>query len=326
MTNFLDSVPLLIVVGAIAIPIVVYLLLGVGERVLVRLPRGFSRSVRPWMWLFLPIVLITLILVYPLISTVITSFMDAKSQNGVGLANFVWSFQGTMLQTIGNNVIWLIAFPIVTLILALIAAVLFDKVKYERVAVTLIVLPTAISFTAGSVIWTQMYSYQPTGSTQIGTFNALLTLIPGAKPVPWLQTPWINNFALIFIAVWLGLGVATLILSAAVKNVSAEMIEASRLDGAGEWRIFWSITLPSILPAVLVVVTTEIIAALKVFDIVYVTTNGNFNTDVIANRMYQELFSANDLGHASAIAVILLIAALPVVFLNIFQFRGEARA
>lgn len=152
--------------------------------------------------------------------------------------------------------------------------------------------------------------------------NALWTAT-GAAPVPWLQTPFVNTLCLIFVAVWSSLGVAALILSAAVKNVPAELVEASRLDGAGEWRIFRSITLPSILPAVLVVVTTEVIFALKVFDIVYVMTNGNFGTDVIANKMYSELFAANNLGHASAIAVILLVVALPIVIINIRQFRAE---
>jgi len=326
MSSLIDNVPLLIIVGAIGIPILVYLILGASDRIAGMLPRPFSRRVRPWVWLFGPVVLIALVLLYPFVSTVITSFMNANATQGVGFANFVWAFQGTMLDVIGNNILWLIAFPIGTLILALIAAVLFDKVKYERAAMTLVIMPTAISFTAGSVIWTQMYSYQPPGSTQIGTINALITLIPGVQPVPWLQTPFVNNLALIFIAVWLGLGVAVLILSAAVKGISPELVEAARLDGAGEWRVFRSVTFPSIAPAVLVVVTTEVIAALKVFDIVYVMTNGNYNTDVIANQMYNELFTVNDLGKASAIAVILLVAALPIVFINIHQFRAETKS
>ncbi len=326
MGNLINSVPALIIIGAVGIPIVVYLLLGLGERIASVLPARLGRGVRPWLWFFGPLVLIVLILLYPLVATIAYSFLDADASRAVGLGNFAWAFEGTMLGVIGNNLVWLVVFPLVTLVLALVAAILFDRIRYERVAITLIVLPTAISFTAGSVIWTQLYSYQPSGSTQIGTFNALITLIPDVKPVPWLQTPVINNLALILIAVWLSTGVATLILSAAVKNVAGELIEAARLDGSGEWRIFWSIVLPSIMPAVLVVLTTQIIAALKVFDIVYVMTNGNYGTDVIANRMYGELFSENDLGRASAIAVILLVAALPIVFLNVIQFRAESRS
>lgn len=327
MMDLIENVPLLIVVGAIGLPIAVYVMLGVGERMLALLPGTFAKSLRPWVWLLIPLVLIVLILVYPLVSTVVTAFFSPDSSTYVGMDNFIWSFTGEMVGVIGNNLLWLVVFPVVTLVLALLAAIFFDKVRYEKLAMTLVILPTAISFTAGAVIWTHMYSFQPAGSTQVGTVNAVLTaLVPGAEPVPWLQTPFVNNLALIAVAVWLSLGIATLILSAAVKNVAGELLEAARLDGAGELRVFFSVTLRSILPSVLVVITTEIIAALKVFDIVYVMTNGNLNTDVIANRMYNELFAANDLGHASAIAVILLIAALPVVFINVFQFRAEAHS
>lgn len=325
MSFLLDNAVLLIIVGAIGIPAIVYLLLGLGERILALLPGRAGDRLRPLVWLFVPLALVLLILLYPLVATIISAFRDDQGQGFVGMANFAWAFSGDMVDVIGNNLLWLIVFPIGTLVLALVSAVLFDRVRYERVAVTLIVLPTAISFVAGAVIWTQMYSYQPAGTVQRGTFNALLTtLVPGARPIPWLQTPVVNNFALILIAVWLSLGIATLILSAAVKNVAAELLEAARLDGAGEWRVFFSVILPDILPAVLVVLTTEIIAALKIFDIVYVLTNGNYGTDVIANRMYNELFAVNDLGHASAIAVILLVAAMPVVLINIVQFRSEA--
>ncbi|EYD74278.1 ABC alpha-glucoside transporter, inner membrane subunit AglF [Rubellimicrobium mesophilum DSM 19309] len=288
------------------------------------LPLGLGRTARPWVWLLLPILLVVLILIYPVIATFATSLKDARAEAWVGSENYRWAFSGAMLDVVGNNVLWLIAFPLITLVLALFTATLFDKVRYEPLAIMVVILPTAISFTEGSVIWTQMYSFQPAGSPQIGTLNAVLGLF-GVGPVPWLIQPVVNNLALIFIAVWLQLGIATLILSSAIKNVGAEMIEAARLDGAGEWRIFRSMILPNILPSVLVVLTTMIIVALKVFDIVYVMTNGNFGTDVIANRLYYELFAVSNLGHASAIAVILLFSALPIALVNIFQFRAEAR-
>ena len=265
-------------------------------------------------------------MIYPLIDTIYLSFRNAANTGPAGMKNFKWAFTGDMPSVLGNNLIWLIVFPLVTVVLALIVAVLFDRIKYERLAMTLILLPTAISFSAGSIIWRQIYSYQAPGAAQTGLLNALWTLIPGNKPVPWLQTSTINTLLLIFVAIWSSLGVASLILSAAVKNVPADLIEAARLDGAGEWRVFLSITLPSILPSVLVVVTTEVIFALKVFDIVYVMTNGNFHTDTIANRMYAELFAANNIGHASAIAIILMVVALPIVAVNIRQFRAERPA
>ena len=323
MDAITSSIPALILIGAVGIPAVIYLSLGLGERILSRFRTTAAGRLRPWVWLLLPLLIVGLILLYPLVTTMVLAFANADSSQWVGFDNFGWAFTGDMIAVLGNNVIWLIAFPIGTLVLALIVAILFDRVKYERVAMTLIILPTAISFTAGAIIWRQLYSYQPPGTETRGLLNALWTLIPGAEPVPWLLTPVVNTLALIFVAIWSSLGIAALILSAAVKNVPQELVEAARIDGAGEWRIFGSITLPSILPAVLVVFTTTVIFALKVFDIVYVMTNGNFDTDTIANRMYSELFAADNLGHASAIAVILLIVALPIVIINIRQFRAE---
>jgi alpha-glucoside transport system permease protein len=323
MNAVLTSVPALILIGAVVIPVLVYLVLGVGEKILGLVGGRFARYVRPWFWMLIPLALMGVILVYPMVETIISAFQDAQGAKWVGLDNFGWAFTGEMVQVLGNNLLWIIVFPLGTLLLAVIVAVLFDRVKYERFAMTLVVLPTAISFAAGSIIWRQIYEYQQPGAQQTGLLNALWTLIPGNKPIAWLQADVINNFALIFVAVWSALGVAALTLSAAVKAVPPELGEAARLDGANEWRIFFSVTLPQMLPSVLVVITTEVIFALKVFDIVYVMTNGNFNTNTIANRMYFELFSSQNLGHASAIAVILLVVAIPIVIINIRQFRSE---
>jgi alpha-glucoside transport system permease protein len=323
MESIATSVPALILIGAVGIPVVVFLVLGLGERLLERLPLKLRKFSRPWLWLLVPLAVIGLILLYPLIYTIGLSFLDAGGESWVGLDNFLWAFSDSMVSVLGNNLIWIIAFPLGTIALALIVAVVFDRVKYEKLAMTLIVLPTAISFAAGSIIWRQIYSYKSPALDQTGLLNALWTLIPGTEPVPWLQTQYVNTFALIFVAIWSSLGVAALILSAAVKNVPADMLEAARLDGAGEFRVFFTMTLPNIAPAMLVVITTEVIFALKVFDIVYVMTNGNFNTDVIANKMYSELFASSNYGHASAIAVLLLVVALPIIVLNIRQFRAE---
>lgn len=311
----------LLLLGALGIPVAVFAALGLSERILALIPARTARGLRPLAWLGLPLALVTLVLVFPLVVTLVTSL---QGKTGIGVENYLWAVTGAMKGVIRNNILWLVAFPLVVLVLALACAFLFDKVAYEPLAMTVVILPTAISFTAGALIWSQIYSFQPAGSPQIGTLNAALGVL-GLKPIPWLIQPVVNTLALIFIAVWLQLGVAVLILSAAIKNVGHEMIEAARLDGAGEARIFFAMVLPNILPAVLVVLTTMIIAGLKVFDIVYVMTNGNFGTNVIANKLYYELFAKADLGHASAIAVILLICALPVAVLNILQFRSEAR-
>lgn len=323
MNSVTTNVPTAIVLGAVAIPVIVYAFLGVGEKVLQLIGGRTARHVRPWFWFLIPLALMAIILVYPMIETVIDAFRNAQGASWVGFGNFGWAFSGAMLGVLGNNLIWLIVFPLGTLVLALIVAVLFDKVRYERFAMTLVVLPTAISFAAASIIWRDIYNYAPAGQAQTGLLNALWTLIPGNRPVAWLETSSVNNYCLIFIAVWSSLGVAALILSAAVKAVPRDLLEAARLDGANEWRIFFSVIMPNIMRTVLVVITTEIIFALKIFDIIYVVTNGNFNTNTIGNEMYFELFSNQDLGRASAIAVLLLIVAVPVMVINIRQFRAE---
>ncbi len=323
MSAITTSVPALILIGAVAIPLIVYVILGAGEKILELIGGRTAKYARPWFWFLVPLALMAIILIYPMLETIVSAFRNAQGSSWAGLSNFGWAFSGTMLDVLGNNLIWLIVFPLGTLILAVIVAVLFDKVRYERFAMTLVVLPTAISFAAGSIIWRQIYEYQTPGSAQTGLLNALWTLIPGNKPVAWLQASTVNNYCLIFVAVWSSLGVAALILSAAVKAVPAELAEAARLDGANEWRVFRSVTLPAIRATLLVVVTTEVIFALKIFDIVYVMTNGNFNTNTIANQMYFELFSSQNLGRASAIAVILLVVAIPIMIINIRHFRAE---
>jgi alpha-glucoside transport system permease protein len=319
------SIPALIIIGALLIPISIYAALGAGDRLLAGTRPLRDRLWRPWAWLAMPMLVVGVVLIYPLVLTFVYALANGRATDWVGFNNFIWAFAGDMRDILSNSLLWLIVLPTATLVLSLAVAVLFDKVRYERLAMTLIILPTAISFTAASVIWRQFFSYQPDGFQQLGVINALWTLVPGAQPVPWLQTPLVNSLCLVFVALWASLGVAALIVSAAVKNVPVELVEAARLDGAGAWRVLYHITLPSILPALLVVVTIQVIFALKVFDIVFVITNGNFHTDTMANRMYSELFIGDNLGHASAIAVILLIASLPAVFVNIRQFRGSAQ-
>lgn len=319
--DLMSSVPVLMIIGAVAIPLVVYLVLGLGEKILGRISVRSSALFRPWFWLGIPLLIVIVVLGYPLLRTIVLSFQGDES--AFSLENFQWLFAGDLLGTLGNTAIWIVVVPLATVVLSVIVGVLFERVKYERLAMTLILLPTAISFSAASVVWRQLYSYQPAGKQQLGLLNALWTLIPGNQPVPWLQTPLVNTFCLIFVAIWATLGISALIISSAIKNVPEDIIEAASLDGAAPFRIFASITLPTIMPAVLVVITTTLISALKTFDIVYVMTNGNFGTDILANLMYKETFSSASVGHASAIAIVLLVVALPIVLINIRQFRSE---
>jgi alpha-glucoside transport system permease protein len=180
----------------------------------------------------------------------------------------------------------------------------------------------AISFTAAAVIWRFMYQFQPEGVAQTGLVNAALVAL-GDSPVAWLFDPSVNNFAIIAAGVWIWTGFAMVILSAGLKGIPTEIIEAARIDGAGEWQIFRRIILPMLLPVILVVTVTLVINALKVFDLVYVITSGNYSTDVLANRMYKEMFTFGHFGRASAIAVILLLAIIPIMLANLRRFRRE---
>jgi alpha-glucoside transport system permease protein len=179
---------------------------------------------------------------------------------------------------------------------------------------------------AAGVIWKFMFDYRPPGQPQTGTLNALLTTLPGATPHAWLIEKPTNNVMLIFVGVWMMTGFAMVILSAALKGIPGELLEAARVDGAGEITIFRRVIFPLMMPTVVVVGTTLVIFALKAFDVVYVMTAGNFGTDVLANRMYKLLFLSDNPGGASAVAIILLIAVIPVLVFNLRQFRAvEAR-
>ena len=295
------------------------------ELILNRLPNNASRSLRPWLWIAPALVLLVLFLVYPTIQTIMLSFQDARASRFVGLTNYIYAFTNpAMLNAFRNNLVWLLLYPTITLIIALIIAVLADRVKYENVVKAVVFIPMAISFVAAGVIWKLMYEYQPPGRPQTGTLNALFTaLFPGFDPIPWLNSQPINNVMLIVIGIWMYVGFATVILSAGLKGIPVELMEASRIDGANEWQIFRAITLPLLSSTIAVVATTMVISVLKIFDIIYVMTNGNFCTEVIANRMFKELYTFNQIGRASTIATILLLLTIPVMLYNIRRFRAQ---
>jgi len=284
-----------------------------------------ARALRPWLWIAPALAFLFVFLVYPTLNTLYLSFLDRNSVNFVGVQNYVYVFTDRiMLTALRNNAIWLVFFTLLTVTFGLLIAVLTDRVKYESVANALIFLPMAISLVAAGVIWRFMYDYRPAGAPQTGTVNALLTtVVPGASPQAWLQTQPGNNFALIVAAVWVWTGFCLVVLSAGLKGIPGEVVEAARTDGANEWTIFWAIIFPMLGSTVAVVTTIMIITSLKAFDIVYVMTNGNFDTEVIANRMYKEMFNVRHFGRASAIAVILLLAIIPVMLFNLRRFREQ---
>jgi alpha-glucoside transport system permease protein len=205
--------------------------------------------------------------------------------------------------------------------IGLLFAVLADRIRYESLAKSIIFMPMAISFVGAGVIWRFMYEYG-TGENQIGLLNAIITSL-GGRPIAFISTPGLNTIMLIIVGIWIWTGFCMTILSAALKSVPDEIIEAARVDGANEWRVFLNVMLPIIMPTVIVVITTMVINVLKLFDLVYVMTGGNFNTDVIANRMYTEMYINFHTGRGTALAVILIVLIIPFIYLNIKRFLEQ---
>jgi alpha-glucoside transport system permease protein len=267
--------------------------------------------------------LLGVFLVYPVLNTIYLSFFDNRSNEFVGWAHYEFLFTNPQTITVfRNNVLWLVLFTSATVVLGLLIAVLANQVRYEAIAKAIIFVPMAVSFTAAAVIWRFMYIYQAPSFTQTGVMNALLTWL-GFDPVAWISNTGVNNFALIGAGIWMWTGFALVVVSAGLKGIPTEVIEAARIDGASERQIFWYVTLPMLRSVLLVVTITLIINSLKVFDLVYVMTFGNYDTDVLANRMFKEMFTFGNFGRASAVAVVLLLAIVPVMALNIRRFRRE---
>jgi alpha-glucoside transport system permease protein len=325
-SQLLADVPTLVAV-IVGVPAVLAAYIVGGEYLVRLLPDKSRPAVRPWIWVGPALIFVAVFLVYPVFGTVWRSLFDDQD-NFVGLSNF-----GTQLSgfpsggawiAIRNNLYWLVLFTLLVLFFGLLFAVLTDRVPYESPIKSLIFMPMAISFVALAVIWEFMYSYQPPGDPQTGTVNFVLGLFR-QDPRLWIQDPNVANFALIAAGVWGFVGFAMVILSAALKGIPGDLLEAARVDGAGELTIFRRVIFPLMMPTIVVVGTTLVIFALKAFDIVYVMTNGNYDTDVLANRMYK-LITVQHFGIGSAVAIILLVAVIPVLIFNLRQFRAvEAR-
>ncbi|MGH8913208.1 MAG: carbohydrate ABC transporter permease [Acidimicrobiia bacterium] len=297
------------------------------------MPGRARRFLRPYVFVVPAIVVVGVYLIYPTVGTVVESF-TAVPEGAGPLTNYRQAFTNDeVLLALRNNLVWLVITPAVSVVIGIVFAALVDRVRREAVAKSFVFLPLAVSFVGASVIWQFVYAWKPPGQPQIGILNAIWTTVGGllvdlglleqVEPVAWLQViPW-NTFALIGIMVWLQVGFAMVVLSAAIKGVPRELTEAARIDGATELQSFLWVTLPSIRGSILTVFTAIAIAVLKVFDIIFVTTGGNFDTSVVAVRMYQEMFRFRNFGQATTMAVILLIAVLPIMVVNIRNLRRQ---
>ncbi|NYF54856.1 carbohydrate ABC transporter permease [Micromonospora purpureochromogenes] len=276
------------------------------------------------LFFLLPTLLLLAIgLVVPAIRTTLLSFMDAGSNDWVGLRNYGWMFsEDSIVRVLLNTLVWVLLVPLVATSFGLLYAVMVDKARLEAVAKSLIFLPMAISFVGASIIWKFVYAYRGDGQEQIGLLNQIVVSV-GGEPKQWLLESPLNTLLLIVIMVWIQAGFAMVVLSAAIKAIPADIVEAARLDGVTPWQMFWQITMPSIRPALIVVVVTLSIATLKVFDIVRTATNGNYDTSVIANEMYNQAFRYGQNGQGSALAVFLFILVVPIVIYQIRNLRQQ---
>jgi alpha-glucoside transport system permease protein len=291
-------------------------------------------NVTPWLYLGPAVIVMLIFIIYPTINTLFLSFRNMDGTQWATQAcvdgqpcwglfeNYRYSLTSEiMITSFLNNLKWIAIMVPGTVMGGLLIATLANQVRYESLAKSIIFLPMAISFVGAGVIWKFVYDYG-TGNKQIGLLNAIVTTL-GGQPVGWLTEPAVNNVALILVGIWMSTGFCMTILSAAIKNVPSDLIEAASVDGANSWITFWRITVPVILPTLTVVTTTMVINVLKIFDIVYIMTGGNYGTEVIANRMYQEQYSAGNSGRAAAIAVVLIVIILPAMYFNIRRFQAE---
>ena len=285
-----------------------------------RLPPKTRDRILPWVFVTPALLLLSIFLVYPAVSTVIRSFQDAKG--AFTLAN--WGILGTgpFLEILRNNAIWLVVATGGSVGLGLLVAALFDRIKREALAKVFVFTPLAISLVGATVIWSFVYAWQPASQPQFGLLNAIWTAF-GNQPVPWSTTFPINLPAEMLIMIWLQTGFAMVVLSAAIKGVSVEVIEAARLDGATERQLFFGVIVPIIRGSIITVATTIAISTLKIFDIVMSMSGGRNHDDVVAVRMFTEMFQFFNDGRAAALATVLFIAVLPVMVVNLRNFRRQ---
>jgi alpha-glucoside transport system permease protein len=291
------------------------------------LPGKWEERVKPYFYILPAFAAISLYLIYPTVQTVTYSFANADSTAWVGLKNYKSLLSnGDFQSTLFNTLLWIIVVPALTIFFGLIVAVLADRLRPqgEKLAKTIIFLPMAISAVGAGTVWRLIYATNPPGTPQIGIQNEIITKL-GHDPVSWLQlsSGRVNSLLLMVILLWAQVGFAMVLLSAAIKGVPGETLEAARIDGANERQIFGRVIIPQIRSTIITVFVTVTIGVMKIFDIVYVMTNGDFNTNVVGNQFFNELFTNRNNGYAAAIVVLLILAVIPLMIYQVRQFRVE---
>ena len=291
--------------------------------------RNINRAnmIRPWLFLMPALLALGIYLAYPVFATLRLSFLERLPGNEyafVGFDNYTKMFaEPKFIEALRNNVLWLVIVPAAATSFGLLAAQLTDRLSWGNIAKSIIFMPMAISFVGAAVIFKLVYEARPEDVAQIGILNHLYLLFGGTEPQQWLQIPFWNNFFLMAVLIWIQTGFAMVILSAALRGIPEETVEAAVIDGANPFQIFFKIKIPQIMSTIVVVWTTITIATLKVFDIVFAMTNGQWETQVMANYMYDKLFRANDWGMGSASAMIIMLMVTPILVWNVYNARKE---
>jgi alpha-glucoside transport system permease protein len=320
MVKLLNTI--LTVVAGVGAALVVYWVL---NKLAELLPGKWEDRLKPYLYILPAVAAIALYVVYPGVQTVVYSFANAQSTQFVGTENYSKllassGFRDTVLTTL----VWVVVAPLAAVILGLLVATLVDRLRpgAEKTAKTIVFFPMAISAVGAATVWRFVYAYAPEGQPQVGIQNAIVTAL-GFDPVAWLEQRqfYLNTMFLIIMFLWAQVGFSMVLLSAAIKGVPTDTVEAARVDGANERQVFRRVIFPQIMPTVVTVYVTVIIGVMKLFDIVYVMTNGSFNTNVLATEFFNQLFTNFNNGFAAAIVVILMIFVIPVMIFQVRQFR-----
>lgn len=316
------------VLGGLAVSFLIYL----GLDFVVSKTKGrWNQRLLPYVFIGPVLLLLLAFLIVPTIETVVQSF-QSTDQYGMtsfgGFHNYVSLFTTpSFLSTLLNNLLWILVVPAAVVIIGLLVAALADRLgpKREKTFKSIIFLPMSISFIAAASMWTFVYAYNAPGQPQVGLLNGILTGVAHAQPIPWLQDDFLrtNSFLLMAVVVWLNAGYAMVLLSAAIKSVPEETVEAARIDGASERQTFLRVIVPQIRTTIVAVLITVLITVMKIFDIVFAMTNGQFNTNVLGVEFYSQLFSFNNPGKASAVVVILILAVVPVIIYQVRTYREQ---